>query len=229
MHPAAPSKLSLEQAYEAAYLWLFHIDQAPTRVVEKPPEMVELYSEELVIWVRAGVEVPQRAILAFLQLDDERKKVIISATGYSPGAISISESQGVALFTLQADGSVQAETGHAITMMPTETPPAPFAIPLEEDEEAVTSASWGTTKFDRDVWVECPECGTNQHVSLKSCRTCGTKLVVDPVILTPGPKYECRVCGSHDIEVLTGQPRTPEPEEAPKTGPTGDDKFDSRR
>lgn len=228
MRPAAPSKLNLEQSYEAAYLWLFHIDQAPTNVVEKPPEMVELYSEELVTWVRAGVEVPQKAILAFLQLDDERKKVIISAAGYSPGAISISESQGVALFTLRADGSVQPETGNAIMMMPTETPPAPFAIALEE-EEAVTASSWGTTKFDREVWVDCPECGTNQHISLKSCRVCGTKLVVDPVIPVSGPKYQCRVCGSHDIEVLTGQPPAPEPDEEPNKKAKDNDKFDSRR
>jgi len=228
VRPTAPSKLNLEQAYEAAYLWLFHIDQAPTNVVEKPPEMVELYSEELVIWVRAGAEVTQRAIIAFLQLDDERKKVIISATGYSPGAISVSETQGLALFTMGADGSVHAETGHAVMMMPLETPPAPFAIPPEE-EEVVTSASWGTTKFDSDVWVDCPECGTNQHVSLKSCRVCGTRLVVEPVIPVTGPKYECRVCGSHDIEVLTGLPPTPEPDEAAKTDPKDNDKFDSRR
>ena len=228
MQPAAPSKLNLEQSYEAAYLWLFHIDQAPTNVVEKPPEMVELYSEDLVIWVRAEAEGTQRAIIAFLQLDDDRKKIIISAAGYSPGAISISESQGLALFTLRADGSVEAETGHAVMMMPLETPPAPFAIPLE-DEEGATSASWGTTKFDSDVWVDCPECGTNQHVSLTSCLVCGTKLVAEPLISVSGPKYECRVCGSHDIEVVTGQPRTPEPEEETNTKPKGDDKFDSRR
>jgi len=49
--------LTLEQAYEAAYLWLFHVDLPPTEVIEKPPEMVEMYSESLVSWVRAGREV----------------------------------------------------------------------------------------------------------------------------------------------------------------------------
>lgn len=229
MRPAAPSKLNLEQSYEAAYLWLFHIDQAPTDVVEKPPEMVELYSKELVTWVRAGVEVGQKAILALLQLEDQRKKMIVSAAGYSPGAVSISESHGVALFTLRADGSVQPETGHAIMMMPTEPPPPPFAI-AHGEEEAVPSTSWGTTELDSDVWVDCPECGTNQHISLKSCRVCGAKLGIDPVIPGSGPKYHCRTCGSHDIEVLTGQPPASEPDDAAnKTKKTGDDKFDSRR
>lgn len=227
MRPFAPSKLTLEQAYEAAYLWLFHIDQAPIQVVEMPPEMVELYSEELVTWVRAGVEVQQKAILAFLQLDDKRQKVIISAAGFSAGAISISESHGLALFTLRADGSVLAETGHAVIMMPTEVPPPPFAIPLEEEQEGMTPTAWGTTKFDSDVWVDCQECGTNQHVSLTSCRACGAKLVKERVPVA-GPKYQCRMCGSHDIEVLTGHPAA-QPDEGTEPAPKHDDKFDSRR
>jgi hypothetical protein len=198
MAGAIPTRLTLEQAYEAAYLWLFHIDQPPTEVVENPPEMVELYSAELLSWVRASAEVPQKAILAMLQLDDERKKAIFSVAGFSTGAVSIGESHGVALFSLGADGSVQAETGHAIMMMPTQTPPAPFALPPEEEGSAKT---WGTTKFDSDVWIDCPECGTNQHVSLDTCRVCGTRLVPDRYSPLSETVYTCQNCGSHDIEV----------------------------
>ena len=226
MRPAALSKLTLEQAYEAAYLWLFHIDQAPTEVVENPPEMVELYSAELVSWVRANKEVPQKAILALVQLEDERKKVIFSASGFSPGAVSISESHGVALFTLRADGSVNPQTGHAIMMMPPGEPPAPFAVPLEEDPTGAPK-TWGTTKFDSNVWVDCPECGTNQHVSLDSCRVCGTTLVRQRVSPFAEPEYRCRECGSHDIEVLAPGPPTFD-DELP-TGPAPqDDKYNSR-
>jgi hypothetical protein len=228
VRPAAPSKLTLEQAYEAAYLWLFHIDQAPNKVDEQPPEMVELISTDLVTWVRAGAEVTQRGILAFLQVDAEnRKKVMISSAGYSPGAISIGESQGVALFSLGRDGSVHPETGHAIMMMPHQLLPAPFAIPLEE-EGSPDKPAWGTTKFDSDVWVDCPGCGTNQHISLKSCRVCGTKLVTEtPSPLSAEVTYECRVCGSHDIAVLNSRPAA-EPEQTAAPVSTND-KFDSRR
>ena len=223
----------MEQAYEAAYLWLFHIDQAPTEVAEKPPEMVELYSTELISWVRAGVEVQQRAIIALVSINDERKKVIFSAAGYSPGAISIGESQGVALFTLRADGSARPETGHAIMMMPNEVPPAPFAFQLVDEEaeaDMKSAAGWGTTKFDSNVWVDCPECGTNQHVSLKSCRVCGTKLVAEPVSpLAPAAhQYQCRNCGSHDIEVLKPT-AAPDERDEPQAGVGDHDKFDSRR
>lgn len=229
MRPAAPSKLTLEQAYEASYLWLFHIDQAPTQVDEQPPEMVQLLSDEILTWVRAGPEVTQKAILAFLQVDDEeRRKVIISAGGYSPGAISIGESQGVALFSLGIDGSVHPETGHAIMMMPNESPPAPFAIPLEE-QDPDGRPQWGTTKFDSDVWVDCPECGTNQHISLKSCRVCGTNLAIESSAAPPKEiTYTCRVCGSHDVAVSDGRGPEVEPERDPPSNGSYD-KFDQRR
>jgi predicted RNA-binding Zn-ribbon protein involved in translation (DUF1610 family) len=215
MARARSRNLTLEQSYEAAYLWLFHIDQAPTEVVENPPEQVELYSEELICWVRATREVPQKAILAMLNVADERKKVIFSAAGFSPGAVSISESQGIALFAIGRDGSVRAETGHAIVMMPASAPPPPFAAPPDPDEMGTLAANWGTTHFDSDVWVDCPECGTNQHVSLDACRVCGTRLVREQLSPVSGPQYKCRDCGSHDIEVLhPGMPSSAEPEES---------------
>jgi hypothetical protein len=230
VRPAAPSKLTLEQAYEASYLWLFHIDQAPNRVDEQPPEMVELISEELVTWVRAGTEVTQKGIIAFLGVDaEDRKRAIISAAGFSPGAISIGESQGVALFSLGPDGSVRPETGHAIMMMPAEAPPPPFSIQMDADTDD-GRPKWGTTKFDEDVWVDCPGCGTNQHISLKSCRVCGTKLVEESA---NGPTstevvYECRMCGSHDIAVLEGGASAGEPDRDVSAN-SGYDKFDQRR
>lgn len=195
-------ELTLEQAYEAAYLWLFHIDQPPTEVIEKPPEMVEMYSEDLVSWVRAGHEVTQNSILALLQLEGERKKAIFSAGGFSTGAVSVSESHGVALFALGPDGSVAAETGHAAVMMPREGPPPPFAVDEDPDALAGSPGAWGTTSFDNSLWVDCPECGTNQHVSLDSCRVCGTSLVKQELAPIEDPDYKCRVCGSHDIEVI---------------------------
>lgn len=195
-------ELTLEQAYEASYLWLFHIDQPPTEVIEKPPEMVEMYSEDLVSWVRAGQEITQNSILALLQLEGERKKAIFSAAGFSTGAVSVSESHGVALFALGPDGSVAAETGHAAVMMPREGPPPPFAVDEDPDALAGSPGAWGTTSFDNSVWVDCPECGTNQHVSLDSCRVCGTSLVKQELAPIEDPDYKCRVCGSHDIEVI---------------------------
>ena len=202
MKRARPKRLTLEQSYEAAYLWLFHIEQPPTEVIENPPEQVELYSDELMSWVRASKEVSQKAILAMLNVEDSRKKAIFSAEGFSPGAISISESQGVSLFSIGRDGSVRAETGHAIMMMPNNAPPAPFAVPADADELPNLSNTWGTTHFDSDVWVDCPECGTNQHVSLDSCRVCGSRLIRQQLSPLSGPQYKCRDCGSHDIEVL---------------------------
>ncbi len=209
-------RLTLEQAYEATYLWLFHIDQAPHEVVENPPEQVELYSDELMSWVRASSEVSQKAILAMLNADDQRRRAIFSAEGFSPGAISISESQGVALFTIRRDGSIKAETGHAIMMMPHNPPPAPFAVPDDADEMPTLAATWGTTHFDSDVWVDCPECGTNQHISLDSCRVCGTRLVRKQLNPLTGPQYKCRDCGSNDIEVLNPGMSDAEQEGSPR-------------
>ena len=226
MARATPTRLTLEQAYEAAYLWLFHVDQPPTEVVEKPPEMVELYSKELISWVRASKEVPQKAILAMLQLKDDRKKAIFSPVGFSPGAVSISESHGVALFTIGPDGTVDAETGHAMTMMPNQMPPAPFSLPPEPEDLSGTVATWGTTKFDSEVWVDCPECGTNQHISLGSCRVCGTKLEVEREKPVEELVYKCRDCGSHDIEIIS-QPVDPEAA-LTKAAQVTDEKYNRR-
>ena len=227
MASQSPTRLTLEQAYEAAYLWLFHIDQPPTEVIEKPPEMVEMYSDELISWVRASKEVPQKAILAMLQLEDARKKAIFSPVGFSPGAVSISESHGVALFSLGPDGTVSAETGHAVMMMPNQQMPAPFSLPPETEDLTTAVTTWGTTTFDSEVWVDCPECGTNQHISLGSCRVCGTKLEVAKQAPIEEISYKCRDCGSHDVEIIS-QPVDPEDPALTRANRATDEKYNRR-
>ncbi len=133
-----------------------------------------------------------------------RKRIIFSAAGFTPAAISIAEAQGVAHFALGGDGSARPQNGRASALTSTDEPPAPFAVaPLDEDM-ALSAANWGPGEFSSDDWVDCPGFGTNQHHTLDACRLCGMPLRDAASLGSPpdGLDYRCCECGSHDVELV---------------------------
>ena len=199
-NPVPP--LTLDQAYQAVYLWMFHVGEPPVEIAERGAQSVELRSEGMAAFVRVpDHELNQRTVLAVLASEpDNRVRLIFSAAGFTPGAISIAEAQGIALYTLARDGSAIPENGRAVDLAPLDGPPPPFALDHKEDEFVVTKANWGRTEFPDEEWIDCPSCGTNQHRSLENCRICGSALASSA---SPSDVvYRCVDCGSHNVEAV---------------------------
>lgn len=194
--------LTLDQAYQAAYLWMFHAGEPPVEIAERGTQSVELRSEGMAAFVRIpDHQLNQRTVLAVLASEpDHRARVIFSTAGFTPGAISIAEAQGIALYTLDIDGSAIPENGRAAELAPLEPAPPPFLEKRTEEESVITRGNWGRTELPDEEWVDCPSCGTNQHRSLDVCRVCGNQLAA--AIAEAGTKviYRCVDCGSRNVE-----------------------------
>lgn len=206
MRDGPGSSLTLDQAYQAVYLWMFHIGEPPTNVAERGAQAIELRSTGLSVFVRVpDGPIGQRTVLAVLASEpDERTRVIFSAAGFTAAAVGIAETQGIALFSLDREGRADPRNGRASAIAPADELPAPFTA--VEVEENITAAfeDWGKTEFLADEWIDCPVCGANQHHTLDTCRVCGASLreVGSIGSLPDGVVYRCRECGSHDIEVV---------------------------
>jgi hypothetical protein len=206
MRPESVSTLTLDQAYQAAYLWMFHVGEPPVEIAERGTQSVELRSEGLAAFVRVPDRpLNQRTVLAVLATEpDHRTRLIFSTKGFSPAAISIAEAQGIALFSLDAQGSALPENGRGAEIGPLEGPPPPFPVRHTEDEFKLTKATWERTEFPEDEWIDCPGCGTNQHRTLEACRICGVPLATAGEG-EPNPAnvvYQCLDCGSHNIDAV---------------------------
>ncbi|MFV1999223.1 MAG: hypothetical protein ACC654_02560 [Acidimicrobiia bacterium] len=222
--------LTLDQAYQAAYLWLDHAGDPPVHISEPAHGSVELVTERLFVRVRSSDgPVEQSSVLALLRAAEAGKKMIIfSPSGFSPGAISIAETQGIALFSLETSGRAVAQTTQARVLSPDTEPVPPFS-PAEPEEPSdvfwnppVTEPTAHANKDDDGIdaatmdWADCPSCGTTHHRHAKFCRECGTNLqtgaaaapATDSFQVSPvpqdgdTPKLRCKTCGSHDIELL---------------------------
>ena len=199
-----PSKqLTLDQAYQAAYLWLDHAGDPPVEISEPAHGSVELITERAFVRVRSSdAPVEQSSVLALLRAAETGKRLVIfSPSGFSPGALSIAETQGIALYTLDPTGQAIAETTHARAMEPDEPPEPPFAPskPAEEDDfwgdltrpDAVATAPEATgDENDPGIqaattdWADCPNCGATHYRNARFCRDCGTNL---QEAMTQGP------------------------------------------
>ncbi len=204
MRQTSVPPLTLDQAYQAAYLWMFHAGEPPVEIAERGAQSVELRSEGMVAFVRIpDHELNQRTVLAVLASEpDRRARLIFSTAGFTPGAISIAEAQGIALYTLDIDGSAIPENGRAAELAPLEPAPPPFPVKRTEEEFVITKANWGRTEFPDEEWVDCPTCGTNQHRSLEACRVCGSQLAAAVAGAGTDVTYRCVDCGSHNVEVI---------------------------
>lgn len=224
--------LTLDQAYQAAYLWLDHVGDPPVHISEPAHGSVELVTARFFVRVRSSDgPVEQSSVLALLRAADAGKKLIIfSPSGFSPGAISIAETQGIALFALETSGRAVAQTTQARSLSPDTEPVPPF--PPEESEEPADTfwnppvkEPMANADGDGDGegidaatmdWADCPSCGTTHHRHAKFCRECGTNLHTGAAALPAtdsfqaadvpqeagAPKLRCKTCGSHDIELL---------------------------
>lgn len=209
------SQLTLDQAYQATYLWLDHAGDPPVDISEPAHGSVELHTETAFVRVRSSEgPVEQSSVLALLRAADPGKKLLLfSPSGFSPGALSIAETQGIALFTLDGHGRAIPETTHARSITPETEADPPFAPQLGEDAEDTFWSYTPPPSFDdeSDVeeegidagttdWSDCPVCGTTHYQNAKFCKECGTPLQADEE--TSSVRMQCRTCGGHDIEVL---------------------------
>ncbi len=210
------SQLTLDQAYQATYLWLDHVGDPPVDISEPAHGSVELHTEKAFVRVRSSEgPVEQSSVLALLRAADSTKKLILfSPSGFSPGALSIAETQGIALFTLDSHGRAVPETTHARTVSPDTEPDPPFA-PANVDEEDTFWSYSPPPRFDEDSadesegidadtedWSDCPACGTTHYRNANFCKECGTRMQTDED--GDQAQMRCRTCGGHDIEVLDG-------------------------
>jgi hypothetical protein len=215
MGKSSDSQLSLDQAYQATYLWLDHAGDPPVDISEPAHGSVELHTDKAFVRVRSSEgPVEQSSVLALLRAAEPGKKLILfSPSGFSPGALSIAETQGIALFTLDSHGRALPETTHARSVVPDTEADPPFAPDqTEEDEdsfwsytppprqdEEVEEASEGIDAGSED-WSDCPACGTTHYRNANFCKECGAKMTTDSA--ETHPHKRCRTCGGHDIETL---------------------------
>ena len=228
-------QLSLDQAYQATYLWLDHVGDPPIEISEPAHGSVELITEKAFVRVRSSTTpVEQSSVLALLRAAQSGKKLLIfSPSGYSPGALSIAETQGIALFTLDSSGRAVPETTHARSISPETEADPPFApepsSPMDDDfwnvapqrartepeEEPEPEPDDDSIQAATTDWADCPECGTTHHRNAKFCRECGASLqhgltedhqqpVSAGASRIPGTMLRCRTCGGHDIELING-------------------------
>ncbi len=218
-------RLTLDEAYQATYLWLDHSEDPPLDISEPSHGSVELVTARSFVRVRlSDGPVEQSSILALLRAAEAGKKLLIfSPSGFSPGAISIAETQGIGLFTLDRTGRAIPETTHARAIAPATEPDPPFA-PADQDNTSdtfwnrpaptVTENPPNLPSDDDGIgagtldWADCPSCGTTHHRNAKFCRECGRGLQIEPTHAPSGTrdggtsKLRCKTCGSHDIELL---------------------------
>jgi hypothetical protein len=186
-------QLTLDQAYQAAYLWLDHIGDPPLEISEPAHGAVELVTEDAFVRVRSSDSpVEQSSVLALLRAAHTGKRLVIfSPSGFSTGAKSIAETQGIALYTLDARGRALPETTHARSIAPDSEPEPPFtpaARPTDDDywsgfraNQPSGSASLGQstdagTQAGAGDWADCPNCGVTHYRNANFCRECGTDL-----------------------------------------------------
>jgi len=126
MEPAR--HLSLDEAYEAAFVWLDAFGELPSSITEPAANVIEMRGESVLARIRwSETPVAQGAVLALLRAADEPARLILfSPSGFSAGARTLAESQGVALFRLDADGRAVAVNSFAELLQPDDVP-APFA------------------------------------------------------------------------------------------------------
>lgn len=220
--------LTLDEAYQATYAWFTRHGEAPSATSEPVDGVVEMRSERFlarVRWSRSAIN--QAAVLALLRVPaDGLKRVVFSVTGFTPGAVSLAETQLVALFTFDGAGHANAENSLA-RLLVSDAPP-------EETHERMDAPE---PEGPETAWPECRGCGTPNRAEAHLCRRCGrpltseaagweastvTMAVDDPPQREPTPPQppddytppeqatpqvgrttlRCRTCGSDDIELL---------------------------
>lgn len=226
MPDTASNVLSLDQSYQAAFLWFDHKGEPPDEITEPAHRSVQLTTDKTFARVRwSDKPVEQKSVLALLQAAPQDKRLVIfSASGYTTSAISVAESQGIALYSFDSTGIAHPKTTRAKSLAPSKGQEPPFPPP--EVEETDDDDFWATSKpkpkepeadeasaledvptldANPDDWTDCPSCGTTHFRNAQFCRSCGTHLESgDPhphsaTVTELG--LRCRTCGGIDIAI----------------------------
>ena len=224
MPEAASNVLTLDQSYQAAFLWFDHKGEPPGEITEPAHGSVQLITDRTFARVRwSDKPVEQTSVLALLKAAPEDKRLVIfSASGFTTGAISVAESQGIALYSFDASGIAHPETTRAKSLTPSDTQEPPFPpheVETEEDDDfwAQTSSQRSENldatapehvpplEADPDDWTDCPSCGVTHFRTALFCRSCGAHLETGD----PHPHnatadqlgLRCRTCNGIDIAI----------------------------
>jgi hypothetical protein len=224
MPDTASNVLSLDQSYQAAFLWFDHKGEPPDEITEPAHGSVQLITETTFARVRwSDKPVGQKSVLALLTAAPQGKRLVIfSASGFTTGAISVAESQGIALYSFDSTGIAHPKTTQAKSLAasdPQEPPFPPPEVETEEDDdfwaqtrsedtetaEATAPADVPPLEANPDDWTDCPSCGTTHFRTALFCRSCGAHLETgDPhphnaTALQLG--LRCRTCDGIDIAI----------------------------
>ena len=224
MPEASSNVLTLDQSYQAAFLWFDHKGEPPDEITEPAHGSVQLITERTFARVRwSDKPVEQTSVLALLKAAPQEKRLVIfSASGFTTGAISVAESQGIALYSFDASGIAHPETTRAKSLTPSDTQEPPFPPPeveTEDDEDFwaqtrphdagtddATAHEYSTPlEAHPDDWTDCPSCGTTHFRTALFCRSCGAHLETGD----PHPHnatvdqlgLRCRTCNGTDIAI----------------------------
>ena len=195
MPEAASNVLTLDQSYQAAFLWFDHKGEPPAEITEPAHGSVQLITDSTFARVRwSDKPVEQTSVLALLKAAPQDKRLVIfSASGFTTGAISVAESQGIALYSFDASGIAHPETTRARSLTPSDTQEPPFPPPeveAEDDDDFWAQTRSENTEIlhatapehvapleaDPDDWTDCPSCGTTHFRTALFCRSCGAHL-----------------------------------------------------
>jgi hypothetical protein len=220
----ANNTLTLDQSYQAAFLWFDHKGESPDDITEPAHGSVQLVTATTFARVRwSDKPVEQTSVLAFLlAAPDDKRLVIFSASGFTAGAVSVAESQGIALYSFDATGIAHAKTTHARSFAPDEAQEPPFPPPEVEEED--DADFWAQPKpkqpevtdslqvadvpqidANPDDWTDCPSCGTTHFKNARFCRSCGTHIETGVPHSRNATAAElglkCRTCDGTDIAI----------------------------
>lgn len=224
MPASAINTLTLDQSYQAAFLWFDHKGEPPDEITEPAHGSVQLVTKKTFARVRwSDKPVEQTSVLALLKAAPADKRLMIfSASGFTPGAVSVAESQGIGLYSFDTTGIAHAKTTHARSFAPAHAQEPPF--PPVQIEEAVDADYWAQPKAEEatvptvvdvdhdpkleanpDDWTNCPSCGTTHFKNARFCRSCGTHLKSGVPHAHNAAAAElglrCRTCNSTDIAI----------------------------
>ncbi len=220
MPKVSTAELTLDQAYQATFLWFDHKGEPPLEISEPVHGSVQLITETTFARVRwATSPADQASILSAMRFAAKDKRLaIFSASGFTTGAISVAETQGIALYSFDSWGVAHAKTTHARSLAPETPPDPPFAPQQPEDNatdywtsqtspqnrEPETTEPTEPVVVDPDDWSECPTCGMTHFRTAKYCRECGTHLVSGVKhaheLSTTDLGLTCETCGGTNIK-----------------------------
>lgn len=162
--------------------WLTHAGHTPRAIEEPADGIVELIGATFHARIRIDASpLTQGAVLAHIRSvkdPSDVKLLLFSATGFTTGAMTFGDGQGIALFDLTEDGDVVPRNTHARVVMPAEELAPAFTVPLVEDDSVADEEDDEAALQTPETinWRDCPRCGATHHPRANFCGACGADL-----------------------------------------------------